>query len=147
VRVPRVIRAGQKTTDTTLEGRGRDDYTYVAILKDQRNAVEYTLREEYSKYGYRDFSSWLKNLIGSYLKDWEKKHHILGPEEYAVQYVSGGGSDFGKPYSTKHQKCDCDCHPAYEILKRVKNNRIRDQELINSVESLEQKEQQQAKSK
>lgn len=123
-----------------MEGRTRDDYSYIAILKSQRQAIEKTLGEDSERYGYRDFSSFCKNLFGYYIEYWEKNNNkLIESKDYSVQQVANGGQKYGQPYTTK-TSCQCDCHPAFEILKKVKKNRIKDRELIESVEQLEAKE-------
>lgn len=136
--MPRVIRRGSAKKIDSMQPRSREDYTYVAVLKTQRAAVEKSLELEGEKYGYRDFSTFLKNLLGYYTEQWERTHRMLDSKDYSVNNVLDGGSKYGVPYSMK-STCKCDCHTALELLKKVKANRIKDRELIESVDRLEVK--------
>lgn len=121
--MPRVIRKQQY--DTTMEGRTRDDYSYIAVLKAQRQAVETSLGIDSEKYGYRDFSSFCKNMFGYYIEEFERTHSILQAKDYATEKVLEGGQKYGKPYSMK-PNCVCECHEqgmkALEAIRKVKNS-------------------------
>lgn len=137
--MPRVIRGGQRTDSTTpLEGRSREDYSYVAILREQRRSIEYILAQDAAKYGYRDFSSFTKNIFGYFIEYWEKKNkRIVEAKDYSVENVSIGGSKYGVPYSSKEGH-ECEYKAAFEALKRVKSNMAKDMELINKIQLEEQ---------
>lgn len=122
---------------TTLDGKGRDDYSYIAVLRDQRNAIEKILVEEASKYGYRDFSSFTKNIYGYFIEGYERTHSILHAKDYSAKAVLEGGQKFAKPLSTK-QACQCDCHTigmeAIKMVRRVKGSMDKDRELLRKFE-------------
>lgn len=117
-----------------MEGRTRADYSYIAILIEQRKAIEWILAQDSAKYGYRDFSSFAKNIFGYFIEYWEKKNkRIVEAKDYAAENVSTGGSKYGLPYSTKDEH-DCEYKKAFEALKKVKAGMARDMELIDKLQ-------------
>lgn len=138
--MPRVIRPKVDST-TPLEGRTREDYSYVAILREQRRAIEHILEVDAPKYGYRDFSSYQKNINGYFIEGWEKTHSIIHAKDYAVSKVMEGGSKYGVPYSSGEHTCEYKA--AYEALKKATGNMARTMEAINKIQLEEQSKKQQ----
>lgn len=131
---------------STVDGKGREDYSYIAVLRDQRYAIEKILMEEASKYGYRDFSSFSKNIYGYFIEGYERTHSILHAKDYSTKSVLEGGQKFAKPLINVKQTCQCDCHTigmeAIKMVRRVKGSMDKDRELLSKFEQKGQEQQQ-----